>query len=128
VLIAHVLTLPSPAQEFAYARAVGAERDDARGAREDVAERVVEEARALAAEMGVRAEAVIRTATSTPETLLALAREREVDLLVLAAIVRELTGRPFLGHGVEYLLGQSPVTVIVVALPPGWGGTSRAAR
>jgi Kef-type K+ transport system membrane component KefB len=128
VLIAHVLTLPSPAQEFAYARAAGAERDDARGAREDVAERVVEEARALAAEMGVRAEAVIRTATSTPETLLALARERGVDLLVLAASVRELTGRPFLGHGVEYLLAQSPGTVIVVALPPGWGGTSRAAR
>jgi nucleotide-binding universal stress UspA family protein len=123
-LIAHVVTLPSPAQEFAYARA--GEAGDARIAHPEVAERVVEEARALAAEMGVRAEAAIRTAASAPEAILALARERAADLLVLAANLRQLTGRPFLGHGVEYLLRESASTVVVVTVPPGWGGPARA--
>jgi nucleotide-binding universal stress UspA family protein len=87
-----------------------------------VAERVVEEARALAEEMGVRAAATIRTGASASETILSLVHEYDVDLLVLASNLRPFTGRPFLGHGVEYLLEESPTTVVVVTLPPGWGG------
>jgi nucleotide-binding universal stress UspA family protein len=72
--------------------------------------------------MGVRAVPVIRTAVSAPEAILALARQRRVDLLVLAANLRQLSGRPFLGHGVEYLLQECESTVVVVSVPPGWGG------
>jgi nucleotide-binding universal stress UspA family protein len=70
--------------------------------------------------MGVRAEAVIRTGVSASHEILALARERQVDLLVVAANLRQLSGRPFLGHGVEDLLEQAETTLVVVTAPPGW--------
>jgi nucleotide-binding universal stress UspA family protein len=88
--------------------------------RTEVAERVVEEARTLAEKMGARAETAIRTGVSAPEEILALAGERGVDLIVLAANLRQLSGRPFLGHGVEYLLENSESTIVVVTAPPGW--------
>ncbi len=122
VLLAHVVTTPSFAQAFAYGY------DGQRSSRADVAERVLEEARALAREMGVRVEPVIRTGVSAAEEILQLARESNVELLVLAANLRQFTGRPFLGHGVEYLLEEAEATVVVVTAPPGWDapGTRRA--
>jgi nucleotide-binding universal stress UspA family protein len=57
--------------------------------------------------MGVAAEAVVRAGASAAEEILALARERQVDLLVVAANLRQLSGRPFLGHGVEDLLEEA---------------------
>jgi nucleotide-binding universal stress UspA family protein len=121
-LIAHVVTTPSPRRVLSLFRR---EDDERRAAAERMAEHVVEEARALAAELGAQAEAEIRLAVSAPDALLALAREHAVDLLVLGASLRSFSGRPFLGHGVEYLLEQSESTVVVVTLPPGWGGTGR---
>jgi nucleotide-binding universal stress UspA family protein len=73
----------------------------------------------------VRAEPAIRTGLSASEEILALAREKHADLLVLAANLRQFTGRPFLGHGVEYLLEEAPSTVVVVTAPPGWGPPAR---
>jgi Kef-type K+ transport system membrane component KefB/nucleotide-binding universal stress UspA family protein len=115
VLLAHVVTTPSIGHAFGYGY------DGQHSPRADVAERVVEEARALAVEMGVRVEPVIRSGVSAAEEILALARESHVDLLVLAANLRQFTGRPFLGHGVEYLLEEAEATVVVVTAPPGWG-------
>jgi Kef-type K+ transport system membrane component KefB len=115
VLLAHVVTTPAFAQAFGYGR------DGRHSARADVAERLVEEARALANEMGVRVEPEIRSGVSAAEEILQLARESHADLLVLAANLRQFTGRPFLGHGVEYLLEEAEATVIVVTAPPGWG-------
>ncbi len=125
VLLAHVVTIPSPRQELSYARRARSHGEGERPPGAEVAERVVEEARALAAEMGVHAEATIRTGVSASETVLSLVRENSVDLLVLASNLRQFTGRPFLGHGVEYLLEESETTVVVVTLPPGWGGAPR---
>lgn len=125
VWIAHVMTLPTLGQELRYARDTGEHRAAAGVDRVAVAEDVIEEARASAAAFGVRADPLIRTAVSAPEAILSLVREQEIDLLVLAANVRQLTGRPFLGHGVEFLLRESPCTVIVVTVPPGWGGPAR---
>ena len=122
VILAHVVTTPSFAQAFGYGY------DGEHSARNDVAERVVEEARALAAEFGVRAEPVIRNGVSAAEEILQLARESHADLLVLAANLRQFTGRPFLGHGVEYLLEEAEATVVVVTLPPGWGVSAGARR
>jgi Kef-type K+ transport system membrane component KefB len=118
-LIAHVVTTPSPRRALRLRRR--AEGPQAAAAAE-AAEHVVEEARARAAEFGARAEAEIRIDVSVPDALLAIARERAVDLVVLAANLRQFSGRPFLGHGVEYLLEQCESTVLVVTLPPGWSG------
>jgi Kef-type K+ transport system membrane component KefB len=117
VLLAHVVTTPSPRRVLSLFRREDEER---RAAAEAVAERVIEEARALAAELGAQAEAAIRVDVSVPDALLALAREHAVDLLVLGANLRSFSGRPFLGHGVEYLLEQVESGVVVVTLPPGW--------
>jgi Kef-type K+ transport system membrane component KefB len=117
VLIAHVVTHAAERRGIAFP-AWGAEtRLEERG---DVAEQVLEEAREFAARMGVHAETVIRTGVSPSEEILALAREREVDLLVVAANLRQLSGRPFLGHGVEDLLSRAEATTVVVTAPPGW--------
>ncbi|MGH7289194.1 MAG: universal stress protein, partial [Myxococcota bacterium] len=113
VLIAHVVTTPSVAQAFSFG-------GDERSPRAEAAERVVAEASALASEMGVLAEPLIRTGVSASEEIEKLARENHVDLLVLAANLRQFTGRPFLGHGVEYLLEEAAPTVVVVTAPPGW--------
>jgi Kef-type K+ transport system membrane component KefB/nucleotide-binding universal stress UspA family protein len=116
VLLAHVVTTPPVAGAFAYRR----RRADS-AARAEVAGHVVEEAMELAREVDVRAEPEISAGASASEEILRLVRERHVDLLVLAANLRQFTGRPFLGHGVEYLLEESPTTVVVVTVPPGWG-------
>jgi Kef-type K+ transport system membrane component KefB/nucleotide-binding universal stress UspA family protein len=119
VLVAHVVTMPSVAWALSYGHDAGDVP------RRDVAGHVVEEAMALAREWGVRAEPAIRTGLSASEEILALAREKHADLLVLAANLRQFTGRPFLGHGVEYLLEEAPSTVVVVTAPPGWGPPAR---
>jgi Kef-type K+ transport system membrane component KefB/nucleotide-binding universal stress UspA family protein len=115
VLVAHVVTMPSVSWALSYGR------DAVETPRAEVAGHVVEEAIELARALGARAEAVIRTGVSASEEILAIAREEHADLLVLAANLRQFTGRPFLGHGVEYLLEEAPSTVVVVTAPPGWG-------
>ena len=40
---------------------------------------------------------------------------------MIAANLRQFTGRPFLGHGVEYLLEEAPPAMVVITVPPGWG-------
>jgi Kef-type K+ transport system membrane component KefB len=123
VVIAHVVTAPTPAQEVAAPGWLHDTLDPAPGARDGriaVAERVVEEARALAAEFGAAARTEIRTGLFAPDVLLGLARDAQVDLIVLAANLRQLSGRPFLGHGVEYLLEKSEGAVAVVTAPPGF--------
>jgi nucleotide-binding universal stress UspA family protein len=123
-LIAHVVTTPSPRRALRLRRI---EQDPRHAAAAEAAERVVAEAQERAAELGARAEAEIRTDVSAPEALLSMAREHAVDLVVLAANLRQFSGRPFLGHGVEYLLERCESTVVVVTLPPGWTGPARGA-
>jgi nucleotide-binding universal stress UspA family protein len=109
VLLAHVVTHPAMPRAIPYRRALA-----------EASGHVVEEAMELARELGVRAEPVIRTGVSASEEILALIREHHIDLLVLAANLRQFTDRPFLGHGVEYLLEEAPTAVVVVTAPPGW--------
>ena len=120
VLLAHVVTMPSVAWALSYGR------DLSTAPRVEAAGHVVEEAMALARELGVRAEPAICTGSSASEEILRLARAQHIDLLVLAANLRQFTGRPFLGHGVEYLLEEAPTAVVVVTVPPGWGPPRRA--
>jgi Kef-type K+ transport system membrane component KefB len=126
VVLAHVVTVPTPAQSLArgdwppeeQAPETGAYT--AAGGHIEIAERVIDEARVLADEFGVRSRPVIRTGLFAPDVLLDLARDEQVDVIVLAANLRQLSGRPFLGHGVEYLLEKSDCAVAVVTAPPGF--------
>jgi Kef-type K+ transport system membrane component KefB len=122
VLVAHVVSTPSPRRALLFRRA---DSEDNHVAASQSAERVVEEARALALELGARAETEIRVDPSVPDALLAMAREHAADLVVLGASLRQFSGRPFLGHGTEYLLEQCRSTILVVTLPPGWSGAQR---
>jgi len=117
VLIAHVVTHVPERRGISYpAWGEDTQLDD----RAEVALQVLEEARDFAVRMGVHAETVIRAGVAPSEEILALAREREVDLLVVAANLRQLSGRPFLGHGAEDLLARCEATTVIVTAPPGW--------
>ena len=120
VSIVHVVTTSPKEHREAYPLWSDRIPLDVDALQSEVAQHVVEDARRLAAQMGVRAETVIRTGVSASQEILALAREREVDLLVVAANLRQLSGRPFLGHGVGELLEEALATVVVVTAPPGW--------
>ncbi|HEV7731483.1 MAG TPA: cation:proton antiporter [Candidatus Binatia bacterium] len=124
VVLAHVITVPRSgvmASILPWRRGAAAENGNVEE-RARVAEQVVAEARAHAEEMGVRAVTALRTGVSVAEEMETLVRESEADLVVLTANVRQLSGRPFLGHGVEHLLERSDTTLVIVATPPGWGG------
>jgi nucleotide-binding universal stress UspA family protein len=123
VLLAHVVTTPAAADEIAFSRR--AWRRDPGGADAEPgpvswAHQVLEAAEDFARELGVEAETAVRIGVSAPRELLALAREAGADLIVLPASLRQLSERPFLGYGVEYLLQNSESTVVVVSLPAGW--------
>ena len=45
------------------------------------------------------------------------ARTEQADLVVLGAQLRNVDGRPFIGHTVETVLERSDATVVVVAQP-----------
>ncbi len=119
VLITHVITSPHRDREHAFPF-WSAQPLDVGVQHNRAAEQVVEDALSLAAQMGVRTEAVIRTGLSASQEILKLVGEREIDLLVLAANLRQLSGRPFLGHGVEALLEEAETTIVVVTAPAGW--------
>ena len=120
VLITHVVTSPRRDRGHTYPFWSPRVAREADAQRTRVAEQVVEDACAFAAQMGVRTEPVLRVGVSASLEILKLARERQVDLLVVAANLRQLSGRPFLGHGVEDLLEAAEATVVVVTAPPGW--------
>lgn len=82
-----------------------------------VGHRHVEQATELAAEVGVEVQSIVRQATRPGEELARIAQRREVDLVVLGSHLRRVSGRPFLGQTVEYLLANCDATVAVVFMP-----------
>jgi len=121
LVLVHVVTAPDEETLRGFERWPGdphAALDVHDDPRLRVGEQVLDEARRFAHEMGVEVRTEIRRGVSVPDVLLGLARELEADLVVLAANLRQLSGRPFLGHGVETLLERSDSTVIVVTAPP----------
>lgn len=83
-----------------------------------VAERLLEQAVELAAEIGVDTRThVLRSSSSPGEEIVTAARDAEADLVVLGARARRLGGRPYLGANVEHVLHDSDATIVVVILP-----------
>lgn len=60
----------------------------------------------------------LRVGSVASEEIIACADDRGVDLLVIGAqLRRHEDGRPFLGHGAEFVLEHAHQTVAVVVLP-----------
>ena len=77
----------------------------------------MESARARGAEMGVDSRTLVQEGPSPASTLVSVAEEQEADLVVLGASLRNVDGRPFLGHTVETVLERCSANVVVVAMP-----------
>jgi Kef-type K+ transport system membrane component KefB/nucleotide-binding universal stress UspA family protein len=124
VLLAHIVKTPVPGEEMLYSRSEwqrdGGPPESEGDAPWGVARRVMDEAQALAREIGVEPQTAIRIGISAPREILSLSREAGADLIVLPANLRQLSERPFLGYGVEYILRNSESTVLIVSLPAGW--------
>ena len=82
-----------------------------------VVDALMDAARARGAEMGVEARTLVQEGSSPASTLVSVAGEQEADLVVLGASLRNVDGRPFLGHTVETVLERCSANVAVVAMP-----------
>ena len=124
VLLAHIVKTPATGEEMLYSRSEwqrdGGPPESESDAPLGVARRVMDEAQALAREIGVEPQTAIRIGISAPREILSLSREAGADLIVLPANLRQLSERPFLGYGVEYILRNSESTILIVSLPAGW--------
>ena len=82
-----------------------------------VVDALMDAARARGAEAGVEVRTLVQEGSSPASTLVAVAEEQQADLVVLGASLRNVDGRPFLGHTVETVLERCPANVAVVAMP-----------
>jgi nucleotide-binding universal stress UspA family protein len=87
-----------------------------------VAHHLMDAALAQSAELGVTPRTVVREGSSPATTLVATAEAEGADLVVLGASLRNVDGRPFLGHVVETVLEHCDTTVVVVATPKSASG------
>jgi Kef-type K+ transport system membrane component KefB/nucleotide-binding universal stress UspA family protein len=118
VLLTHVATPAPTATEASRAR-TGDGSATTTVPRADVGSALIERAESFAEELGARARTVDRAGSSPADEIVRVARDEEVDLVVLGARLRQLEGRPFLGHVVEQVLEECDATVVVVANPSG---------
>jgi Kef-type K+ transport system membrane component KefB len=126
VVLAHVVTRSDSDRELATAAIASAGASTAPpaapsrrqlAAAEGAAQVVLRSAWETAVEMGAEPEVVVRHGSSPGDEILAVAEKFGADLIALGTTVRQVEGRPFLGHTVEQVLTHSPATVVVVALP-----------
>jgi nucleotide-binding universal stress UspA family protein len=81
------------------------------------AESLVAESREFGRRLGLDVEATIRLAPNAEQEILDFAASEDIDLVVLGTASRPVTNRPFFGHRVSYMAEQSPLPVLIVALP-----------
>ena len=81
------------------------------------AESLVNESRDFGRRLGVDIETTIRVAPHPEEEILEFAAREDIDLVVLGTASRPVTDRPFFGHRVSYMTEQSPLPLLIVALP-----------
>lgn len=110
IVLAHVINREAPRNGAVSVRV----RDDTRVT---AGERVLDQAVALADELGVSPRATLRSGLSAADEIVAAAEENECDLVVMGATPRRLGDRPFLGHMVEDVLARATATVVVVTAP-----------
>ncbi|MCH7790598.1 MAG: universal stress protein, partial [Acidobacteria bacterium] len=81
----------------------------------EVANTLLSQAVARADELGLSATTDVRHGASTGTELVRAATEVEADVVVIGASIRNVDGRPYLGHSAETVLEQCDATVVVVA-------------
>lgn len=87
------------------------------------AESLINHSREFGKRLGVDIDARIRVAPNAEEEILDFAAREGIDLVVLGTANRPVTERPFFGHRVSYMVEQSPLPVLIVALPSFRGGS-----
>ncbi|MGB0996223.1 MAG: cation:proton antiporter [Acidimicrobiales bacterium] len=112
VLLTHVVNRVNQLPRI-FARRGTAVDDPALAAAESMMARAVERAH----EAGISPREILREGASAGEALVDTARTEQADLVVLGAQLRNVDGRPFIGHTVEAVLERSDATVVVVAQP-----------
>lgn len=112
VLLTHVVNRVNQLPRI-FARRGALIDDPAIAAAESMMARAVERAH----EAGISPREILREGTSAGEALVDTARAEQADLVVLGAQLRNVDGRPFIGHTVEAVLERSDATVVVVAQP-----------
>ncbi|MEX0869474.1 MAG: cation:proton antiporter [Nitriliruptoraceae bacterium] len=80
-------------------------------------ERQFERVREVAGAYGADISVVTRHAPAAAEELARVATDWQADTIVIGASQRATEGRPFLGHGTEWLLEHATQTVIGVVFP-----------
>lgn len=83
---------------------------------EEIGQRLLDQASAMASELGVEPKTALRSGDNADE-ILAMVADIEVDLVVMGANLRRPDGRPFLGHTVERILRECDATVALVLMP-----------
>jgi len=66
---------------------------------------------------GIGATTHARVGGAMADELLNAGRELQADTLVVATTARKLADRPFLGHGVEYLLEHATQNLVILSFP-----------
>lgn len=74
-------------------------------------------AAAFGERLGVAVETDVRVAPNAEGEIVEFANTRGVDLAVLGAASRPLSNRPFFGHRISYMIENSRVPVMIIALP-----------
>lgn len=119
VVLTHVVVRPGPSLPdwLAHPFRRGDGGDDPP---HPVTEALMERAAGLGAELGVAPRRLVVEGPSVAHCLVDAADSEEADLVVLGAALRNVDGRPFLGHTVETVLERCDATVVVVATPRGF--------
>src|SRR4051794_5453388 len=119
VVVAHIDVERSAPVPTAVGAGQGEGGQDSRRSetRTRLAEGVVYEAADLARRLGVQPETVVREGKSRAESICGLARELDVDLVVLGSELQPVAGETFLGDLVERLIVAVDCSVAVVAMP-----------
>ncbi len=117
VVLTHVVLRPRPQFPSLFGWRRHDSADLGTDSSEAVTEALMERAVGLGAELGVRPRTLVSEGSSVAHRLVATAHDEGADLVVLGASLRNVDGRPFLGHTVETVLERCDATVVVVVTP-----------
>ncbi len=83
-----------------------------------VAGQLMVETSERASSVGIETRTRISHGISAADEIVNAASSEDIDLVVLGAALRQVDGRPFLGHSVETVLERCDATVVVAIMPP----------
>jgi nucleotide-binding universal stress UspA family protein len=83
---------------------------------------MIEESRQFGMRLGLSIRGEVRVAPNAEQEILNFAVTEGMDVVVLGTSSRPVTDRPFFGHRISYIAENSPLPVVMVALPSFRGG------